>query len=199
MQNDQIDIEALKNNKDFLANLTLFEEEMREEKSIAKAYQLLDTLLLVSEDEEKINEIFSFILGEAFEMLAEKLSNQEGFDLSKSEELFTARAIYEHAIERYSENDLKGAKELFEILYHMADDERLKEAMLVHAVCVMQGKDFDTFIAQIADTSRYDETERLAYFILYFQIEIKAFLGEQEAFVAQVHNDLKVFDEEKES
>ncbi len=199
MQNDQIDIEALKNNKDFLANLTLFEEEMREEKSIAKAYQLLDTLLLVSEDEEKINEIFSFILGEAFEMLAEKLSNQEGFDLSKSEELFTARAIYEHAIERYSENDLKGAKELFEILYHMADDARLKEAMLVHAVCVMQGKDFDTFIAQIADTSRYDETERLAYFILYFQIEIKAFLGEQEAFVAQVHNDLKVFDEEEES
>ncbi len=199
MQNDQIDIEALKNNRDFLANLTLFEEEMREEKSIAKAYQLLDTLLLVSDDEEKINEIFTFILKEAFEILAEYLSTQRGFDLSKNEELFAARAIYEHAIERYSENDHKGAKELFEVLYHMVEDERLKEALLVHAVCVMQGKDFDTFIAQIADTSRYDEAERLAYFLLYFQIDIKQFLQEQEALVAQVINDLKVFDEEEES
>jgi len=195
MQEQEIDIEALKKNEEFLANLVLIEAEMNEEKSIKKGYQLLDTLLLVSEDEDKINEVFTFILKEAFDRLAEYLSQQKGFDLSIEEELFTARAIYEHAIERYSENDMKGAKELFQVLHYTVDDTRLKDAMMVHAVAVMKGKDFDTFMSKIADTSKYDETDKLAYFLLYFKIDTERFLRENKALVSKAQDELRVLED----
>ncbi|MEA3491648.1 MAG: hypothetical protein U9R27_07075 [Campylobacterota bacterium] len=195
MQQEEIDIEALKKNEEFLANLVLLEEEMRDEKSIQKAYQLLDALLLVSEDEEKINEVFTFILKEAFDRLAEYLSQQKGFDLSKEEELFAARAIYEHAIERYSENDMKGAKELFQVLHYMVDEQRLKDSMMVHAVSVMKGNDFDTFISEIADTSRYDVTDKLAYFLLNFNINTERFLQENTLLVTKAQDELRVLEE----
>lgn len=197
MQRENIDIEALKTNKDFLANLMLLEDEMNEQKSIQKGYQLLDALLLVSEDEDKINDVFTFILKEAFERLAEYLSQQKGFDMSKEEELFTARAIYEHAIERYSESDMKGAKELFQVLHYMVDESRLKDAMMVHAICVMQGKDFDTFIEKIADTSKYDEADPLAYFLLFFKIDVEAFLDENSSLVDKAQDELKVLEENR--
>jgi hypothetical protein len=196
MQRDEIHIEALKKNDEFMANLVLLEEEMNEEKSIQKGYQLLDTLLLVSEDEEKINDVFTFILREAFDRLAEYLSQQKGFDLSKEEELFTARAIYEHAIERYSENDMKGAKELFQVLHYMVDDEQLKDAMMVHAVSVMQGKDFDTFIEKVADTDQYDVDDKLAYFLKNFRIDTAKFLDENRGLVEKAKEELKVLEED---
>ncbi len=191
-----IDIEALKSDKDFLANLVLLEEEMNEQKSIEKGYQLLDALLVVSEDEDKINDVFTFILKEAFDRLAEYLSQQRGFDLEKKEELFTARAIYEHAIERYSENDQKGAKELFQVLHYMVDDEGLKNSMMVHAVCVMQGKSFDTFISDIVDADKYDVEDDLAYFLQYFKIDPKEFLTENNQLVEKAKDELKVLEED---
>lgn len=198
MEREEIDIEALKENKDFLANLVLLEEEMKEEKSIQKGYQLLDALLLISEDEDKINDVFTFILREAFDKLAEYLSQQRGFDMEKEEDLFTARAIYEHAIERYSENDLKGAKELFQVLHYMVDEERLKDAMMVHAVSVMLGKDFDTFMENIVDTGKFDENDRLAYFLLFFKIDPKRFLDENSDLVREAAEALKVLEENED-
>jgi hypothetical protein len=195
MFDKEIDIEELKSNKEFLANLVLLEEEMLEQKSIQKGYQLLDALLLVSDDEDKINDVFTFILREAFDKLAEYLSQQRGFDLSKEDELFTARAIYEHAIERYSENDMKGAKELFQVLHYMVDDSRLKDSMMVHAVSVMIGKDFDTFMSEVADTTKYDVTDDLAYFLLYFQMDVDEFLEKHSKIVSKAKDELKVLEE----
>jgi len=195
MQREEIDIDALKQNEEFMANLELLEKEMYEEKSIRKGYQLLDALLLVSEDEDRINDVFTFILREAFDTLAEYLSKQKGFDLSDEEELFTARAIYEHAIERYSENDTKGAKELFQVLHYMVDDALLRDAMMVHAVSVMQGKDFDTFIEQVADTDRIDVNDPLAYFLKHFKIDTDAFLAENQDLVEKAKDELKVLEE----
>jgi len=195
MFDKEIDVEELKSNKEFLANLVLLEEEMLEQKSIQKGYQLLDALLLVSDDEDKINDVFTFILREAFDKLAEYLSQQRGFDLSKEDELFTARAIYEHAIERYSENDMKGAKELFQVLHYMVDDGRLKDSMMVHAVSVMIGKDFDTFMSEVADTTKYDVTDDLAYFLLYFQMDIDEFLKKHSEVVSRAKDELKVLEE----
>lgn len=195
MQREEIDIEALKQNEEFMANLELLEKEMNEEKSIRKGYQLLDALLLVSEDEERINDVFTFILREAFDTLAEYLSQQRGFDLSNEEELFAARAIYEHAIERYSENDTKGAKELFQVLHYMVDDALLRDAMMVHAVSVMQGKDFDTFIEQVADTDRIDVNDPLAYFLKHFKIDTENFLDENRDLVEKAKEELKVLEE----
>ncbi|SFV61427.1 hypothetical protein MNB_SV-9-1454 [hydrothermal vent metagenome] len=197
MSNQEIDIEALKTNKDFLANLVLLEEEMNEQNSIEKGYQLLDALLLISEDEDKINDIFTFILKEAFDKLAEYLSQQKGFDMNVQEDLFTARAIYEHAIERYSDNDIKGSKELFQVLHYMIDEKNLKNAMMVHAVSVMKGNDFDTFIGTIADIDKYEENDKLAYFLKSFKIDTDKFLSDNADLVQQAKDELKVLEESK--
>ena len=197
MENQEINIEALKTNKEFLANLVLLEEEMNEQKSIEKGYQLLDALLLISEDEDKINDVFTFILKEAFDKLAEYLSQQKGFDMTKEEELFTARAIYEHAIERYSENDMQGAKELFVLLHYMVDESRLKDAMMVHAISILKGKDFDTFIEEVADTSKYDPNDSLAYFLLFFKMDVEEFLDDNSLLVAKAEDELKKLEESK--
>jgi uncharacterized Ntn-hydrolase superfamily protein len=168
---------------------------MQDEKSIRKGYQLLDALLLISEDEDRINDVFTFVLQEAFDRLAEYLSQQRGFDLSKEEELFTARAIYEHAIERYSENDMKGAKELFQVLHYMIDDEHLKDAMMVHAISVMQGKDFDTFIEKVADTDRVDVNDPQAYFLKHFKMDVAKFLDDNRELMEKAQEELKVLEE----
>ena len=71
MQNQNIDIEELKNSKEFLANLELLEDEMYSQKSIQKGYQLLDSLLLLESDEDKINNIFTFIVYNSFVILSD--------------------------------------------------------------------------------------------------------------------------------
>jgi len=77
----------------------------------------------------------------------------------------------------------------------MVDDERLKDAMMVHAVSAMQGKGFDTFMEEIADTGKYDETDRLGYFLLYFKIDPDSFLEENSALVEQAKEELRVLED----
>ena len=81
MQQEEIDIEALKTNEEFLGNLKTIEQEMKDENSTAKGYQLLDAKLLLEAPEDEINEIFTFIVNTAFDILAEKLSTHKGFDM----------------------------------------------------------------------------------------------------------------------
>jgi hypothetical protein len=168
MQQQTIDIEALKKDEKFLENLKKLEQEMKEENSITKGYQLLDAKLLLEAPEDEINEIFTFIVNRAFDVLAENLTQNRGFDMNNQEDLATARAIYEHGIQRYSENDKKGAKEIFLVLHHTIEDETLKEAMMIHACAVMAGHTFEDFIDNLVDISGVDESSPTAFFIQTF-------------------------------
>jgi len=168
MQEPQIDIEALKKDENFINDLKKLEDEMKTQKSIDKGYKLLGTKLAIEADEDDINEIFTFIVNQAFDVLAENLTLNKGFSMQEPEELATARAIYEHGIQRYSENDIKGAKEIFLVLHHTIEDDELKEAMMIHACAVMAGHKFDDFIENLADTSSIDETSPTAFFIQDF-------------------------------
>ncbi|MBD3792837.1 MAG: hypothetical protein IE889_01585 [Campylobacterales bacterium] len=168
MQQNKIDIKALKQNQEFLKNLELLEEEMREQNSIAKGYQVLDAKLLLEADEEEINDLFTFIVNNAFDTLADNLTQHKGFSMTNPEELATARAIYEHGIQRYSENDIKGAKEIFLVLHHTIEDDELKDSMMIHACAVMAGHSFEDFIQNLVDTKGYDELDPTAFFIKSF-------------------------------
>jgi len=168
MQEPQIDIEALKKDENFLADMKKFEEEMYQNKSIEKGYMLLGTKMAIQASEDEINEIFTFIVNQAFDVLADKLTHHEGFDINDPEDLATTRAIYEHGIQRYSENDIKGAKEIFLVLHHTLEDEELKDSMMIHACAVMAGHSFDDFIDNLADTSQVDEMSPTAFFIQDF-------------------------------
>lgn len=195
MQANDIDIEALKTNTEFLKNLELLEDEMRQENSIAKGYQLLDAKLLLESDEDEINELFTFIVNQAFDTLADYLTRHKGFDMTQAEELATARAIYENGIQRYSENDIKGAKEIFLVLHHTIQDEELKDSMMIHACAVMAGHSFEDFIQNLVDTEGYDEMDPTAFFIKNFTQPHDILLTMFAKYVKLGHEELKVLEE----
>jgi len=153
LNTDEINIEELKQNSDFLDFLKTLELEMKQESSIVKGYQLLDAKIVMGDSEEEINDIFTFLVSTSFDKLGDKLANNLKFDIKNSEDLFTARAMYEHAIQLYSEDDKKGAKELFLALTHTISDNDLSQSMLIHTAIVMAGYSFDDFIDNLVDSS----------------------------------------------
>lgn len=165
--NEEINIEELKQNKEFLEFLKVLETQMKEESSVTKGYQLLDAKILMGESEDEINDIFTFLVTTSFDKLSENLANNLKFDITDSEDLSTARAMYEHAIQLYSEEDKKGAKELFLALTHTIGNEDLSESMLIHAAIVMAGYSFDEFIENLVD-SNSDTIDDTSYFIQNF-------------------------------
>lgn len=197
MNTPEIHVEELKKDETFLANLKMLEKEMADENSIAKGYQLLDAKLIIEAGEEEINEIFTFIVNTAFDKLAENLSVQKTFDIRDVEDLAAARAIYEHGIQRYSENDKKGAKEIFLILHHTMDHEMLKDAMMVHACAVMAGHSFDDFIENLVDVDAVDMHDPLAFFIQTFTQPTDILLTMFAKYVQEAKEELKVLEESK--
>ncbi len=193
----EIHVEELKKDPEFLANIARLERECKNEESIAKGYQLLDAQLIIEADEEEINEIFTFIVNTAFDRLAEKLTTSVSFDMNDDEDRATARAIYEHAIQRYSENDKKGAKEIFLVLHYTMAHAGLKDAMMVHAAAVMAGHDFEDFIENIVDVEEVDAHDPLAFFIQTFIEPTEVLLQKYAKQVEEAHQALRSLDESK--
>lgn len=196
-QTPEIHVEELKKDPEFLANIRRLEEECKEEQSIAKGYQLLDAQLIIEAPEDQINEIFTFIVNAAFDRLAENLTSSKSFDMQDTEDIATARAIYEHAIQRYSENDKKGAKEIFLVLNYTVAHDDLKDAMMVHAAAVMAGHSFEDFIENLVDVSSVDENDPLAFFIQTFTQPTDILLNMFAKQVKEGKEELRVLDESK--
>ena len=197
MKQQEIDIEALKKDEGFLENLKKIEDEMKSEKSIDKGYKLLGSKLAIEAPEDEINDIFTFIVTIAFDRLAEYLTKHKKFNIDNPEELATARAIYEHGIQRYSENDKKGSKEIFLVLHHTINDDELKDSMMIHACAVMAGHSLDDFLEKLADTSTIDENSPTAFFIQEF-VQPKDILLQMFAkYVKLGKKELKVLEEKK--
>jgi len=197
MQQEEINIEALKKDEEFLGNLKTIEAEMKAENSISKGYQLLDAKLLLEAPEDEINDIFTFIVNTAFDVLAERLSQNKGFDMEEYEDLATARAIYENGIQRYSEGEKKGSKEIFLILHYTMQDETLKDAMMVHACAVMAGHTFDDFIENLVDVTGVDESAPTAFFIQTFAQPTDILLNMFAKYVKLGEAELKTLEENK--
>lgn len=197
MKNPEIHVEELKKDPEFLANIARLERECKNEESIAKGYQLLDAQLIIEAPEEEINEIFTFIVNTAFDRLAEKLTTSVSFDMNDEEDRATARAIYEHGIQRYSENDKKGAKEIFLVLNYTIGHAGLKDAMMVHAAAVMAGHDFEDFIENLVDVEGVDVHDPLAFFIQTFTEPTEALLHQFSKQVKEAQKELRSLDESK--
>lgn len=196
MENQEIDIEALKKDSEFLANLKKLEQEMKDQNSVAKGYQLLDAKLVIESDEDEINDIFTFIVNTSFDILAEYLSANKGFDLTNPEDWATARAIYEHGIQRYSENDKKGAKEIFLVLYHMIENEDIKDAMMVHVGAVMAGHSFDDFIDNIVDSKNMNTDDPNMFFVTTFVQPTDILLQMFSKFIKEAKEELSALEEQ---
>ncbi len=168
MGDGNIDIETLKQDKEFQENLKKLEEEVENSDSLAKVYQLLDTKLALEADENEVNQLFQRIVNDSFNMLSEKIANGEKLDLSKPDEWAGARGMYEHAIERYSANDKKAAQELFLALSYLIDNTEIKDAMMLHAAAVGKGYSFDDFMEKLTKISDLDFNNPMSVFITNF-------------------------------
>lgn len=163
-----IDIEALKRDPEFQENLKLLEEEVKQSDSLAKAYQLLDAKLAIEASEEEINELFQRVVSEGFNRVSEAIAKGGELNLGDPEDWAAARAIYEHAIERYSSNDTKAAQELFLALHYLIAHPEVKDAMMVHAAAVGKGYSFDDFFSKLTKIEDSDFNDPMAVFTTDF-------------------------------
>jgi len=166
--NENIDIEALKNDKEFLENLKKLEEEVKTTNSLAKVYQLLDVYLTMQESEDKVNELFQRVVNDSFSTIAQKIEKNENLKMGNPDDWAAARGIYEHAISLYSQGDKKSAQELFLALNHTIDDFEIKDAMMVHAAAVGSGYSFDDFTNKLTKIDDSDFSDPKAVFITNF-------------------------------
>jgi len=165
---ENIDIEELKNDKEFQENLKKLEQEVAENNSLSQAYQLLDAKLAIGADENEINELFNNVVQNAFEQVSNKIAEGGELDLSNPDEWAAARAIYEHAIERFSVNDKKAAQELFLALHYLINHLDVKDAMLVHAAAVGKDYSFDDFFNKLTKVDDKDFNDPMAVFVTDF-------------------------------
>ncbi len=151
-----MDIEKLKNDKEFLQNLQKQKDEALKSKDIVKMYDVLDTMLALDQKDEDIDTLYQNILEVAFDRLADMLTSGERFDFEKEEDAYTARAIYEHALERWDNRDFKGSSELFMVLSFLVP-QKLQEAMLLALAATIKKISLDTFLQEFIDRSNIDE------------------------------------------
>ncbi|BBG65226.1 hypothetical protein NNO_0523 [Hydrogenimonas sp.] len=185
------EFEDLKNNPQFMLDLGQREEAAVKAKDIAGMYEVLDTAVMLDLPAERLNRLYTEILQSAFDRLAEKLTESSFFDITDRTDLYTLRGIYEHGIERYSENDFKGAKEIFLIIHHTAADETLSEAMMPHIAAAASKMPLDDFIDELVDTENPNESETYGFFLTNFKPSVEGFMKEKSATLQSALDELE--------
>ncbi len=150
-----MDIEKLKNDKELLAELQAKKQKALKSGDIVELYDLLDTFLLLDKDDE-VEELYQKILEVAFDELSEMLTSGSKFDFGDRRQKYIARAIYEHALERWDSRDFKGAGELFLVLSYTVP-QALQEAMMLPLGLTAKRVGLDEFINHYVDKEGLDE------------------------------------------
>ena len=176
---DRNEFADLKNNPEFMMQLRNKEDEAVKQKDVQGMYEVLDTAVMLDLGAERLDRLYTEILQTAFDRLGQKLTDRTFFDIASDEDLYTMRGIYEHGIERWSENDFKGAKEIFLILHYLADDATISEAMMPHIAASASQTSLDDFIDELVDTERPNDHERYSFFLTNFKPSVEGFLQEK--------------------
>jgi hypothetical protein len=174
---DQKELNEARTNPEFLSYLEKTQIDAIETDNISALYEVLDSLLILDlRDNDRINLVYNHILKIAFEQIELYLKDEKKLSL-EDDQLFYIRAFYEYGIEKWSYEDIKGAKELFFVLSQMVDDERLCDALGIHIIACSNGLDLDSFYAQKVAVASEIEDESHGYFITNFQFDTKEYLA----------------------
>ena len=176
-----MDIEKLKNDKEFIAQLQKTKEEALKTKDIVKMYDVLDTMLALDLEDEDIDALYEEILRTAFDRLANMLTDGEKFDFTKEYDEYVARAVYEHALERWDRRDFKGAKELFLILSFLVP-QNYQEAMLTPMAAAATQMELDRFLEEFVDKEAIEEE---SFFLDRFTSEAKKFVEKNRKLIEE--------------
>jgi hypothetical protein len=159
-------------------------------KSISGLYEVLDTLLVLDLDEQRIHKIYEEILKISFDQIEDRLKDDKKLSLD-NDDIYFIRSFYEHAIEKWSRENYDGAKELFFILTQIVEDEKLVDSVAIHLLNCAKNIDMDTFYDKDVVHMEKVEEEKYGYFILDYKFEIKEYLDDNSKLLEEQYNSLK--------
>ncbi len=177
-------------NPEFLGFLEEKEKKAMESKNIAELYEVLDSLLILDLDEERINKVYETILMVAFDNVQTKLDNHTKFSL-ENDDFFYIRAFYEHGIEKWSYGNFQGAKELLFVLSQIVDDGLLSDAINVKLLACDKEIDLNSFYESTVMHQQTARDEKYGYFILDFKFDTKNYLESKAKEIEEIHSKLK--------
>jgi len=178
---------------EFLKYLDVREKDVLESKNISGLYEVLDMLLILDLDENRINKVYETILSVAFNGIEARLKSGVKLKLSDndSEDKHFIRAFYEHSIEKWSRDDYKGAKELFFVLSQIIDDEKLHEAVNIKLLACNDKVDMEKFYETKILHKESVEDEKYGYFLVDFTFDTKEYLNENTNKLEDIYEELK--------
>ena len=180
------ELNQARTNPEFLSYLKEKEKQSRDEESISGLYEVLDTLLVLDLDENRINSVYKDILNIAFDKIEDRLKDEKLLCL-ENDDIYYIRSFYEHAIEKWGLENYDGAKELFFIIANIVEDEKLINSFKIHMLHCADGVSLDIFYDDkiiIEDT----DDEKYGYFILDFKFDLQDYLKENQE---KLNNEFK--------
>jgi ABC-type Fe3+-citrate transport system substrate-binding protein len=184
------DLEQARINPDFLKFLDEKEATAVQEDSLEQMYEVLDNLLILDlDDHDRINKLYEKILSTAFENIEERLFGGSKLNVN-TDDIYYIRAFYEHAIEKWSNENYQGAKELFFILGHIIDDTKIVKSMRMHLIAVAKGINLDTFHNDFVSKIQMETDDIYGYFIVNFEVDYKDYMGQHKQLMSDLIDEL---------
>lgn len=184
------ELNEARSNPDFLKYLEKTREDAISTKNISALYEVLDSLLILDLDEEKINSVYENILKISFENVEKIVNSGAKLSLEK-DELFYIRSFYEHAIEKWSYENLQGAKELLFVLLNIINDDKLQNAIRILVIALSNKVDLDTFYEKEVDQTFLNEEDKYGYFIMNFTFDEKEYIKNNAEILHSEYENLK--------
>lgn len=187
---DKQELQEARTNPEFLDYLETTRINAIAAKDIAALYEVLDSMLILNLDEEKINSVYQTILETSFEKVEVIVNNNQKLSLD-DEQLFYVRALYEHGIEKWSYDNFDGAKDLLFVLSNIVEDETLADALQVHIVALANNITLDDFYEKEVNLNACNSEEKYGYFITSFNNDVKALLEDNSELLKKEFENLK--------
>ena len=184
------ELQQARTNPEFLTFLEEKEQKAFQSQNIGELYEVLDSLLILDLDENRIHKVYQEILKIAFNKIEDRLKEDRKLTLD-DEDLYFVRSFYEHAIEKWSMENYDGAKELFFILSQIVDDEKFIQSINIHLLATANKKDMDSFYEEDVEHINEVEQEKYGYFILDYKFDPKEYLEKHIDELKTQYNNLK--------
>ena len=185
---DKEELHNARTNPDFLKYLEETRVAAIDSRDIGALYEVLDSFLVLDLDENRADEIYQNILKITFEDVEKIIESRK---LILKQDLNYVRAFYEHAIEKWSYENNKGAKELLFVLLNILDDTTLCNSLKVHLIALSKGKLLDSFYEDDVDLNTSQDDELYGYFITNFNYDTEEFLKSSNDILEQEYQNLK--------
>lgn len=187
---DKNELNEARTNPDFLKYLEETRVDAISTKNISALYEVLDSFLILDLGEEKINEIYQNILEISFTNV-EKIVNENKKLTLEGDDLCYVRAFYEHAVEKWSFENLDGAKQLLFVLSNIIEDNYLIKALQAHIIALSSDIDLDSFYEELVDLNRANDDEKYGYFITNFNFDLEEYLEKNKSTLQKEYDNLK--------